>query len=99
MPRAQGGWARGCAGVFEAANPCVPRLLQFLFQRILPRIGHMVSRDPNAYRYLYESVMRFPEGDDFCDRLSDAGFVDIQTVRLSFGIATIYLASKSQPCL
>ena len=29
--RAQGGGARGCAGVFEAANPCVPRPLQFLF--------------------------------------------------------------------
>ena len=88
----------GRVAVLEFSRPRIPvfrGLYNFYFQRILPRIGHMVSRDPNAYRYLYESVMRFPEGDDFCGRLSDAGFVDIQAVRLSFGIATIYLASKS----
>ena len=80
----------GRVAVLEFSRPRIP-----VFQRILPRIGHLVSRDPNAYRYLYESVMRFPEGDDFCDWLFEAGFVDIQAVRLSFGIATIYLASKS----
>ena len=88
----------GRVAVLEFSRPRTPvfrGLYNFYFQRILPRIGHMVSRDPNAYRYLYESVMRFPEGADFCRRLSDAGFVDIQSVRLSFGIATIYLASKS----
>ena len=88
----------GRVAVLEFSRPRTPvfrGLYNFYFQRILPRIGHMVSRDPNAYRYLYESVMRFPEGADFCRRLSDAGFVDIQAVRLSFGIATIYLASKS----
>lgn len=88
----------GRVAVLEFSRPRIPvfrGLYNFYFQRILPRIGHMVSRDPNAYRYLYESVMRFPEGDDFCGRLFDAGFSDIQAVRLSFGIATIYLASKS----
>ena len=88
----------GRVAVLEFSRPRIPvfrGLYNFYFQRILPRIGHMVSRDPNAYRYLYESVMRFPEGDDFCQRLSDAGFANIQAVRLSFGIATIYLASKS----
>ena len=88
----------GRVAVLEFSRPRTPvfrGLYNFYFQRILPRIGRMVSRDPNAYRYLYESVMLFPEGDDFCRRLSDAGFADIQAVRLSFGIATIYLASKS----
>ncbi len=88
----------GRVAVLEFSRPQTPvfrGLYNFYFQRILPRIGHMVSRDPNAYRYLYESVMRFPEGADFCGRLTDAGFVDIQVVRLSFGIVTIYLASKS----
>ncbi len=88
----------GRVAVLEFSRPRIPvfrGLYNFYFQRILPRIGHMVSRDPNAYRYLYESVMRFPEGDDFCDWLFEAGFVDIQAVRLSFGIATIYLASKT----
>jgi len=52
------------------------------------------SEDPSAYHYLYESVMRFPEGADFCRRLFDAGFENVEEQRLSFGIATIYLAQK-----
>ncbi len=89
--------ADGRVAVLEFSRPRTPvfrGIYNFYFQRILPRIGHMVSRDPNAYRYLYESVMRFPEGADFCQRLSDAGFVHVQAIRLTFGIATIYLASK-----
>ena len=88
----------GRVAVLEFSRPRTPvfrGLYNFYFQRILPRIGHIISRDPNAYRYLYESVMHFPEGADFCRRLFDAGFSDIQAVRLSFGIATIYLASKT----
>lgn len=87
----------GCVAVLEFSRPSTPvfrGLYNFYFQRILPRIGHFVSRDPNAYRYLYESVMRFPEGDAFCRHLADAGFADMRAIRLSFGIATLYLASK-----
>lgn len=87
----------GRVAVLEFSRPRTPvfrGLYNFYFQHILPRIGHFVSRDPNAYRYLYESVMRFPEGDAFCRHMADAGFVDLQAIRLSFGIATLYLASK-----
>ena len=83
--------------VLEFSRPRTPvfrGIYNFYFKYILPRIGQLVSRDPSAYHYLYESVMRFPEGADFCQRLTDAGFVDMQEIRLTFGIATIYLASK-----
>ncbi len=70
-------------------------LYLFYFKNILPLIGRIVSRDPHAYRYLYESVMRFPEGADFCRHLLDTGFVDVVERRLTFGIATLYLASKT----
>ena len=87
----------GRLSVLEFSRPKTPifrGIYNFYFKYVLPRIGRLVSRDPSAYHYLYESVMRFPEGDEFCQRLSDAGFDHMQEIRLTFGIATIYLASK-----
>ena len=80
---------------FKAASPRVfAAFTIFIFNVFCLVLDTWSPAIRMPYRYLYESVMRFPEGDDFCQRLSDAGFVDIQSVRLSFGIATIYLASK-----
>lgn len=87
----------GRVAVLEFSRPRTPVfrcVYTFYFKYILPRIGRLISRDPSAYHYLYESVMRFPEGADFCSRLTDAGFADVVEYRLSFGIATVYLAIK-----
>ena len=64
------------------------------FRHILPRLGRLVSGDPQAYGYLYESVMRFPEGPVFCRRMEAAGFVDVREQRLTAGIATLYTGLK-----
>lgn len=87
----------GRAAILEFSRPrafLLRGLYLFYFKHVLPLVGRIVSRDPLAYRYLYESAMRFPEGDDFCRHLLDAGFVDVVERRLTFGIATLYLASK-----
>lgn len=87
----------GRLAVLEFSRPRTPLfrgIYNFYFKHILPLVGKLVSRDPTAYRYLYESVMRFPEGDAFCQKLANVGFGDMQEIRLTFGIATIYLAAK-----
>jgi demethylmenaquinone methyltransferase/2-methoxy-6-polyprenyl-1,4-benzoquinol methylase len=87
----------GRAAILEFSRPrnrLFRRVYNFYFQHILPQIGRMISRDPSAYHYLYESVMRFPEGEEFCRRLSVAGFSQVAQKRLSFGIATVYLAHR-----
>jgi demethylmenaquinone methyltransferase/2-methoxy-6-polyprenyl-1,4-benzoquinol methylase len=87
----------GQLAVLEFSRPRTPvfrGVYNLYFKYLLPRIGQLISRDPSAYYYLYESVVRFPEGEEFCQRLADVGFVDMQEIRLTFGIATIYLASK-----
>jgi len=70
------------------------QLYLWYFHRILPRIGKWVSRSDHAYRYLPETVMRFPEGKEFCDTLAATGFDAIREQRLTGGIATIYLGTK-----
>ena len=87
----------GRVAILEFSKPTTPilRWLYFLyFKRVLPLIGKMISRDPKAYTYLYESVMQFPEGDIFCSHLADTGLARVEHIRLTFGIASIYMGHK-----
>lgn len=70
------------------------QLYNFYFSFILPVIGKTVSKDARAYTYLPESVKAFPEGQAFLDILKQVGFSKVSEYRVTFGIATIYLAEK-----
>lgn len=64
------------------------------FNKILPGIGKMISRDKSAYRYLPESVAQFPSGKGFLEVLERAGFNNCICKKLTFGISSVYLARK-----
>jgi len=70
------------------------QLYNFYFNRVLPVIGKMVSKDEAAYTYLPESVNAFPEGKDFEQILEKLNFKLLPTHPLFFGIASIYQARK-----
>lgn len=72
----------------------VKQLYRFYFHRILPTIGRWVSRDPEAYRYLPNSVERFPQPEAFERLLAAQGLDPVRRRRLTFGIATLYQAKK-----
>lgn len=87
----------GVAVILEFSRPrSFPfrQLYLFYFKHILPRIGGVISKDASAYTYLPESVMAFPDGQDFLNILKRAGFTRSRQLRLTFGIATIYEAVK-----
>ena len=46
----------------------------FYFKYILPVIGKISSRDPRAYKYLFESVQAFPDYENFLSLMKKAGF-------------------------
>ncbi|ASB49778.1 bifunctional demethylmenaquinone methyltransferase/2-methoxy-6-polyprenyl-1,4-benzoquinol methylase UbiE [Alkalitalea saponilacus] len=84
--------------VLEFSRPNVFPMKQFYrcyFNRLIPFCGALFSKDREAYSYLSASVMAFPEGKEFEQELMMAGFDDIKTHRLSLGIASIYIATKS----
>jgi demethylmenaquinone methyltransferase/2-methoxy-6-polyprenyl-1,4-benzoquinol methylase len=72
----------------------VKQVYQFYFNLILPVIGRVFSRDQSAYTYLPESVNRFPEREQFILAMEQAGFAQCKYRSLTFGIATIYYATK-----
>ncbi len=87
----------GVAVILEFSKPRYfpfKQLYKFYFFHILPFIGGLVSKDASAYSYLPESVMAFPDGDDFFRVLKKAGFENYSQHRLTLGIATIYVARK-----
>ncbi|MGD9556621.1 MAG: bifunctional demethylmenaquinone methyltransferase/2-methoxy-6-polyprenyl-1,4-benzoquinol methylase UbiE [Mangrovibacterium sp.] len=87
----------GVAMILEFSRPRAfpfKQLYLFYFRHILPFIGGMVSKDSSAYIYLPESVMAFPDDQDFLDILARIGFSRSRQRRLTMGIATIYEAVK-----
>ena len=66
----------------------------FYFKNILPQIGKLVSKDNRAYTYLPDSVNAFPFGEKMKQILLDTGYSKVEYKKLSFGIATIYKATK-----
>lgn len=61
---------------------------------VIPTIGRVIAQDEPAYRYLIESIRRFPAQPQFLRMMSDAGFVAETATDYSFGIATCYSAFK-----
>ncbi|OYQ38347.1 bifunctional demethylmenaquinone methyltransferase/2-methoxy-6-polyprenyl-1,4-benzoquinol methylase [Flavobacterium cyanobacteriorum] len=61
---------------------------------ILPLIGRIFSRDKSAYAYLCESASVFPFGEALNNILRKVGFIDVKHMPQTFGVATIYTASK-----
>ncbi|MBK8098268.1 MAG: bifunctional demethylmenaquinone methyltransferase/2-methoxy-6-polyprenyl-1,4-benzoquinol methylase UbiE [Planctomycetes bacterium] len=82
--------------VLEFCRPRLPLLgsaYLFYFRRVLPRLGEWISGAGNgAYRYLPDSVMAFPEREQFCQLLRQAGLQTPTCKVLTGGIAAIYRA-------
>lgn len=70
------------------------QVYKFYFRRILPILGGWISGNKDAYTYLPESVMKFPQGEVFLDILKVCGFVQATQRKLTFGIASIYVGVK-----
>jgi demethylmenaquinone methyltransferase/2-methoxy-6-polyprenyl-1,4-benzoquinol methylase len=66
----------------------------FYFRNILPFFGKLFSKNKAAYRYLPDSVMKFPDNEEFLKLLSHAGFSDTRQIKLTGGVASIYTGIK-----
>lgn len=87
-------------GVFVILETSVPdktpykQGYKFYSNNILPIIGKLFSKDNSAYGYLSESAAAFPYGEALNNILRKIGFIDVVAMPQTFGVATIYSASK-----
>ena len=87
----------GYVVILEPSTPKafpLKQIFSIYFQKILPFIGSLVSKDKSAYSYLPNSVKSFPDGDDFLKILNKQGFSKANYYPLSFGIVSLYVAIK-----
>jgi demethylmenaquinone methyltransferase/2-methoxy-6-polyprenyl-1,4-benzoquinol methylase len=61
---------------------------------ILPLVGKLFSKDNSAYGYLSESASHFPFGEALNNILRKVSFIDCKAMPQTFGVATIYTATK-----
>ena len=87
-------------GIFVILETSVPEKFpfkqgyKFYSKNILPLIGKMFSKDNSAYQYLSDSASVFPYGEALNNILRKIGFIDVKALPQTFGVATIYSASK-----
>jgi demethylmenaquinone methyltransferase/2-methoxy-6-polyprenyl-1,4-benzoquinol methylase len=87
---------------FSKPKQSVLKGLYNLYMRVVtPRIGKLISKNREAYKYLNESVQKFPEGNDFLTIMNHVGYTATYLKQLTGGICTIYCGSKnsSMPAL
>ncbi|MBC7523751.1 MAG: bifunctional demethylmenaquinone methyltransferase/2-methoxy-6-polyprenyl-1,4-benzoquinol methylase UbiE [Flavobacterium sp.] len=88
---------QGIFVILETSNPVKTPYKQgyaFYTKYILPAVGKIFSKDNVAYGYLSESASFFPFGEVLNNILRKVGFIDVVDMPQTFGVATIYSASK-----
>ncbi len=80
---------------FSLPGPFPLRLLHRIYlKKIIPLLGRLAAGNQAAYVRLAESILAFPDGEEFAAILKKAGFASVICRRLSFGICSVYLAAK-----
>ena len=87
----------GHLSIVELTTPVsfpMKQLFKVYSHTVLPIYGRLVSKDKSAYTYLTRTIEAFPQGEQMMEILKQAGFRQAAFQRLTFGICTLYTATK-----
>jgi demethylmenaquinone methyltransferase/2-methoxy-6-polyprenyl-1,4-benzoquinol methylase len=87
----------GHLSIVELTTPVSFPMKQFFHiysHSVLPIYGRIISKDTSAYSYLTKTIEAFPQGEQMVEILKRAGFREALFRRLTFGICTMYFATK-----
>ncbi len=62
--------------------------------KIVPKVGKLLAQDEDSYRYLIESIRRFPDMETFKGMIAEAGFVQTQVEPMLGGLVAIHSGWK-----
>jgi len=83
-----------CLEFSECQVPLLDRLYDFHSFEVIPRLGAVAAGSAEPYRYLVESIRRFPNQEKFAGMLRAAGFERVAVRNLTGGIAAIHSGWK-----
>ena len=87
----------GHLSIVELTSPVsfpMKQLFRIYSHTVLPVYGRLISKDTSAYSYLTKTIEAFPQGEQMVGILKAAGFKEAGFKRLTFGICTMYFATK-----
>ena len=87
----------GHLSIVELTTPVsfpMKQLFHIYSHTVLPIYGRLISKDSSAYSYLTKTIEAFPQGEQMEDILRKAGFSKASFQRFTFGICTMYFATK-----
>jgi demethylmenaquinone methyltransferase/2-methoxy-6-polyprenyl-1,4-benzoquinol methylase len=70
------------------------QLYSIYSKAVIPTLGRLLSKDRSAYNYLPQTIKAFPQGEVMKGALRKAGFAEVDYKSLTFGICTLYTATK-----
>jgi demethylmenaquinone methyltransferase/2-methoxy-6-polyprenyl-1,4-benzoquinol methylase len=79
-----------CLEFSRVALPGLDRLYDLYSFEVLPRLGAWVAGDSESYRYLAESIRRFPSRDELARRMAEAGLGRVAYRDMSGGIVALH---------
>ena len=83
--------------ILELSTPTrfpMKQLFALYSKAAMPLMGRTISHDDSAYTYLPESIRAFPQGEVMQESIRRAGFSQVSFRRLTFGLCTLYMATK-----
>jgi demethylmenaquinone methyltransferase/2-methoxy-6-polyprenyl-1,4-benzoquinol methylase len=79
-----------CLEFSQVDVPILDRVYDFHSFEVIPRLGKMAAGDEESYRYLVESIRKFPDQETFADMVRAAGFSRVTYRNLTGGVAAIH---------
>lgn len=79
-----------CLEFSQVDVPMLEELYEAYSFRVIPQLGRAVAGDAESYRYLVESIRKFPSREAFAAMIREAGFSRVEATPLSGGIVAIH---------
>ncbi len=83
--------------ILEFSKPTQPlfsKIYDFYSFKILPKIGKLIAKDEDSYRYLAESIRKHPDQVQLQNKMLEAGFSQVDFHNLTGGIVAVHVGQK-----
>ena len=79
-----------CLEFSKVTSAPIGRVYDAYSERALPLLGRVIARDAESYRYLHESIRRFPSQRDLARRMREAGFERVSWRNMTLGVVALH---------
>jgi len=83
-----------CLEFSDVSNPIIAKVYDIYSLKWIPTLGGIVADDKDAYKYLVESIRKFPNAKVFANMMEEAGFKSVWFAKKTFGVVAIHTGYK-----